>query len=131
MKILLILNLLILTIVLMSCSNSTDESCFSYSKAYVTNVDGPAIGNINEEIVLNVDFQVHNGCGNFNRFIDNKVGNTREIEVEAKYNNCLTCTQNLPIRTTNYTFQSSISGTFYLKFKSGTDEFIIDTLAIN
>lgn len=127
----LMLSFLVFTIIIVSCSNSNeDDNCVSYGAAVIFNVNGPSTGKVNEKINFEVDFYVFNGCGRFGRFVESTSENTRIIEVVAKYVGC-TCTQDLPKRTTNYTFQSSISGTYYLKFQSGQTEFIIDTLTIN
>jgi hypothetical protein len=69
----------------------------------VTSVNSPSTGSVSETINIEVSFQVFNGCGGFGKFIETQFNNTKNIEVEAIYQGCI-CTDDMPIRTTNYKF---------------------------
>ena len=115
-----------------SCNENDDKEndCISYKTEYVTSVNSSTTGMTNEIINIEVNFQVFNGCGRFGKFIEIVNGNTRVIEVEAKYVGCI-CTQETPIRTANYEFIASNAGEYELNFKSSPTEFITVKLTIN
>lgn len=110
--------------------DNKDELCITNEIEYVTSVDSPNTGNVNKIINIEVDFRVVNGCGTFGKFIEINNGNTRTIEVEAKYEGCI-CTQDEAIRTVNYAFTPTNTGNYELKFKSSPTEFITVNLTIN
>lgn len=133
-KIILIFPILILAL-LVGCSDDDDDDkneddCISSQIVYVTSVDSPTKGMVNEKINIEVNFQVYNGCGNFGKFIETKNNDTLNIEVEAKYEGCI-CTQKMPIRTVNYEFIPNKAGHYILNFKTSKTEFITINLAIN
>ncbi|TYC07644.1 hypothetical protein ES677_14965 [Bizionia gelidisalsuginis] len=116
-----------------SCNKNDDdkeEECIVNKTEYVISVNSPATGTVNQSITIEVNFGVSNGCGGFGKFIESENGNTRIIEVEAKYVGCI-CTQDAPIRTTNYEFITNTAGDYELKFKSSPTEFITVNLTIN
>lgn len=112
-----------------SCE-SNDNECIENHIAYVTSVNSPTIGMVNETINIEVKFGVSNGCGGFGKFIEAENGTTKYIEVEAKYVGCI-CTQNAPILTTNYKFIANKTGDYEFKFKSSPTEYITVNLTIN
>ncbi len=124
--------LIILSSGIISCDSDNDEEneCIEYEMSYVTSVDAPTSGTINESINIEVNFGVYNGCGGFGNFIETTNGNVRTIEVEAKYEGCI-CTQDAPIRAATYEFIATNSGDYELKFKSSPTEFITVNLTIN
>ncbi len=115
-----------------SCNNDDDkdEECISNQTEYITSVVSPNTGNVNQIMNIEVKFGVINGCGGLGKFIETNNGNTRTIEVEAKYEGCI-CTDDMPIRTVNYEFIPTNSGDYELKFKSSPTEFITVNLTIN
>lgn len=116
---------------LISCSDDDNENeCISSNTEYVISINSPTTGVVNETINIEVNFQVFNGCGGFGKFIETQNGNSRVIEVEAKYVGCI-CTQDAPIRTVNYEFTASSIGDYELNFKSSPTEFITANLTIN
>lgn len=123
---------LFLLLSLMSCDNDNDNNneCIENYIAYVTSVNSPNSGTVDESINIEVKFGVSNGCGGFGKFIETENGNTRTIEVEAKYVGCI-CTQNAPIITTNYKFIANNTGNYELNFKSSPTEYITVNLIIN
>lgn len=128
-KLKLILSALLL--VIFSCSKEEQENnCIENKIAYVSSINSPSTGTVNENINIEVSFGVNNGCGNFGKFIETQSGNTKTIEVEARYEGCI-CTMDAPTRKTNYVFKTQISGNYILKFKSSSTEYITVNLAIN
>lgn len=123
---------LFLLLSLISCDNDDDNNneCIENHIAYVTTVNSPNSGTVNETINIEVKFGVGNGCGGFGKFIETENGNTRIIEVEAKYVGCI-CTQNAPTITTNYEFIANNTGNYELNFKSSPTEYITVNLIIN
>lgn len=117
---------------LLSCNNdqAKDNQCISSKIEYVTSINSPTTAIVNEMINIEVNFRVFNGCGEFGKFIVTESGNSRVIEVEAKYVGCI-CTQDIPIRTTNYVFKASQAGEYELNFRSSPTEFITASLTIN
>jgi hypothetical protein len=121
---------MLICLLAMACK-SDDEKCVEYQRANVTDVSAPAMGSVNETIAIEVSFRVYNGCGVFERFIETENGNSRTIEVEAKYEGCAFCTQDTPIRNAVYEFTPQTPGEYELKFKSSPAEFITINLTIN
>ena len=124
--------LIILSILLsinISCSENDKSDCIDNKLAYVTSVNSPSNGVINEIINVEVNFQVNNGCGEFGEFIEKQNGNVRILEVKAIYVGCI-CTDNLPIRTVNYKFTTKIPGDYELRFKSSETNYITVNLLI-
>jgi hypothetical protein len=115
-----------------SCNkdDGNKEECITNNTEYITSVDSPETGTVHQVINIEVKFRVSNGCGGLGKFIEMNNGNTRTIEVEAKYEGCI-CTQDAPIRTVNYKFIRTNTGNYELKFKSSPSEFITANLSIN
>ena len=119
-------SLLILALTISCKSND----CFKSDPAYVTSVESPTIGKVNKTTSIEVDFQVHNGCGSFRKFIETKDNNISHIEIEAKYVGCM-CTQDIPTRTVAYKFTPKNAGNYELNFKSSSAEYITVNLTID
>ena len=124
--------LIFISSLLISCDKDDDKNkeCIEYEIGNVTTINAPTTGTVNETINIEVNFQVFNGCGRFGKFIETENENVKTIEVEAKYEGCI-CTQDIPIRTTNYEFTASNAGEYVLNFKSSPTEFITVNLIIN
>ncbi|MDX1827904.1 MAG: hypothetical protein R3342_00010 [Lutibacter sp.] len=112
-----------------SCSENDKNDCIENKLAYVTSVDSPSSGVINEIINIEVNFGVSNGCGQFGEFIETENRNVKIIEVKARYEGCV-CTQDAPIRTVNYEFATQTSGDYELRFKSNDTDYITVNLLI-
>ncbi len=133
MKVLNILVLIVISFLIVSCDNDDDENnddCIGYSIGYVTSVNAPDTGNVDETINIEVSFLVTNGCGRFERFLEAENGNIRTIEVEAKYQGCV-CPCAMEIRTANYEFTANSVGEYELNFKSSSTDYIATILTIN
>lgn len=132
MKLKALIFLLFISSSIIGCDKNDDQNkeCIEYDIGYVTSLNAPDTGSINETIIIEVNFQVFNGCGGFGKFIETEKGNVRTIEVEAKYKGCI-CTQNAPIRTVNYKFKATKKGEYKLNFKSSPTDFKSVILTIN
>ena len=131
-NIILLISIVIFGIV-MSCNddNNEEDECIINKIEYVTSINSPNTGTINDTVNIEVNFRVFNGCGRFGKFIESENGNIRNIEVEAEYEDCYYCTQAFESKTVNYEFKSTNSGNYELKFKSSPTEFITVNLTIN
>jgi len=101
--------------ILSSCNidQENEGECVSNKTEYVTSVNSPSTGSVSETINIEVSFQVFNGCGGFGKFIETQNNTTKNIEVEAIYQGCI-CTDDMPIRTTNYKFIPTRIGNYEL-----------------
>jgi hypothetical protein len=125
-----ILLIIISILTLSSCNkDSNEDNCIEYQTAYVTNVIAPTSGAINEELSIEAQFSVNNGCGNFSKFIEAGTGNSRTIVIQAKYEGCI-CTHAVETRNVNYFFRTQTPGVYEFKFKSDENEFIIVNITI-
>lgn len=129
-KFILLLSAIIFGLLAGCSDDDKNEECISSQIAFVTSVDDPKTGTVNKPLNIEVSFPVYNGCGGFGKFIEKKDGNTRVIEVEAKYVGCI-CTTDIPIRKVNYEFVTNKAGNYELKFKSSPTEYITINLTIN
>ncbi len=124
--------LFIISAIFVSC-NSDDNSSVPPTvtkESFVTEVSGPTEADRNQEVSIEVKFLVENECGSFNKFIEVRDGNTTNIEVEAKYIGT-DCDEEPVIKTEVYKFKSLIPGTFDLKFKKDSTEFITHTVVVD
>lgn len=116
-------------VVMAGCSKKESEPSddgAKYGNAFVDKIDK---ANTTADGATKVYFKVGSGCGQFDKFIETKEGNTRTINVQAVYRG-LVCTTDRPTRTTTYKLDTKTPGTYYLKFVSGENQFIIDTVVV-
>ncbi len=112
------------------CSkDKSDDECISYDVAYVTNVNAPNTGAINEKIPIKIDYYFNNSCGNFEDLSERVDGNSRTIEVNTKYVGCF-CLEVLVEETTTYNFETSVPGDYEFKFKTIENEYIVVVITI-
>ena len=73
-----------------ACDKDEDVSLLITKKSLVTEVTGATTGDVDQEISLDVTFNVDNLCGSFNKLYEETTDKTTVIEVEAKYigSNC-------------------------------------------
>lgn len=122
--------LLFVSINLSSCTDDeTGGDTLTLQREFVSAVTGPETGFINNPITLQVSFMADNACGSFNRFIETTAGNTKTIEVEAKYEGSQ-CATVLTSVVTPYTFNVIVPGTFTFRFKKSATEFIVHTVVV-
>lgn len=112
-----------------SCSDD-DSNDTSVSKvAHVTEVTGPAEGDVNQELSYVVRYSVDNACGEFQRYVESTAGTTKTVEVVARYsaNNCEAAAV---IKDTVYKFKPTAAGEYSLKFKKSATEFITKAVTV-
>ncbi|MDR6762277.1 hypothetical protein J2Y38_002488 [Flavobacterium sp. 2755] len=129
-----VLVVLFLSIAFVSCNNDDDEEPVnnSFSKtAFVTEIKGPATGKVNDELSYEISFVVDNGCGEFDKISEVKIGDVNGLQVIAKYPTGV-CTQQVPDpKKTAYKFKATAKGTFDIKFKKSATEFITKSVVID
>jgi hypothetical protein len=109
----------------------TDTSEYYYVTEYVIAVNSPTTGMVNETTNIEVLFRIGGStCYKSAEFIDTSNGNSRSIEIVAKYEYG-TCSSDAPIETITYQFITNNVGDYELKFKSSRTEFITINLTIN
>ena len=106
-----------------------DDKCISIVPAFVSEVNGPTTGAVNQDINLNVSFPCFNGCGQFETFEKSSNADTTIIKVFARYEGCV-CTMDAPTRTTTYTFRTAQAGTYHLKFMQTPTLFLVHSITI-
>ena len=116
---------------MVSCdkNDSKDNDCFEQETAYITTINAPRTGLINESIEIEVNFDLKNSCGRFKEFIESFDGDSRTVEVNAEYDGCI-CLHEIKSELATYLFKTSNTGEYELKFKSGEDEYIIAVITI-
>lgn len=128
MKYYLVLFLAFTTII--GCSkDKSDDECIQHELAIVTNVIAPNTGMINEKIPIQIDYYLKNSCGTFKDITERVDGNSRIIEINAKYVGCI-CLQALVEETATYNFETSVPGDYEFKFKSIENENIVVVITI-
>lgn len=98
------------------CEKNKNPNCVSYGTGYIFSVKGPDSASINENVLFDVKLAVMNGCGQFERFEEEREGNQIYIKAIAKYAGCI-CTQDIPQRQTSYTFKSATPGMYFFTFR--------------
>ncbi|WP_281322285.1 hypothetical protein [Flavobacterium aestivum] len=120
--------------VLTSCNKDDDSPStpeLITKNTFVTDVNGPTTGKVDETITLNVLFTVDNSCGDFNKFIDVTIDKEKGLQVQAKYPSAI-CDKRVPEpKTTTYKFKSSTKGSYQVKFRKSETEFKTHTIVIN
>lgn len=112
-----------------SCSSDDSGDTLTLQKEFVTAVTGPTTGAVNEDITLTVTYAVDNSCGQFNKYVQTVNGNTKTIEVEAKYVGT-DCGTTPATKTEPYKFKVIQAGTYVFKFKKSATEFITQTVVV-
>lgn len=113
---------------LFSCAEDLTE-CLSYENEPITAVVGPSIAAVGETVTFEVDFSMRNGCGSFERLVENVTGFTRMIAVQAKYEGCI-CHQAITERTVIYEFIPEAAGEYELHFRIAGGNFITKEVVV-
>ncbi|RPE07993.1 hypothetical protein EGT74_13025 [Chitinophaga lutea] len=114
-----------------SCEKDKKPKEYTYAPAPVMATDGVNTTTLGVPLKLTVHFQVHNGCGAFDRFVaEDKNADTTLVYVQARYPKDAMCTDNLPVLHTSYTFTPKKTGVHYLKFRGREGQFVIDTIMV-
>ncbi|KAF2515620.1 hypothetical protein [Flavobacterium foetidum] len=105
-----------------------DQVCIRYEQPRIISANVPDKGNINQSIPIKIKFEVLNGCGGFGTLSEVNSGNTKTIEIKAKYEGCY-CNQSIENIETTYNFIPSKAGTHIIKLLQPTGDFL--TYSIN
>ncbi len=119
----------VLVFAFLSCSEDTAGDCLRIESEQVIAVDAPETGKVNEQVQMQVSFNVRNGCGNFEKFAESGSDLSRTVEAIARYEGCV-CAQYIKNITVNYTFTPQAPGDYEFKFVSGENETIMVNLSI-
>ena len=124
----LMISILLTVVLFFGC---TDTSEYYYVTEYVIAVNSPTTGMVNETSNIEVLFRISgSSCYKSAEFIETSNGNSRNIEIVAKYEGDV-CTFDAPIETITYQFITNNVGDYELKFKSSPTESITINLTIN
>jgi hypothetical protein len=111
--------------------NDDNNNCVSETVVPIDTVlAASTIGNVNQPITITVNFTVNNGCGAFNRFIENRNGHIITVDVEARFTGCI-CTLALQELTEVYSFTVDTPGDYELRFVTVNGAFIPINLTFN
>ncbi|GGF07824.1 hypothetical protein [Hymenobacter cavernae] len=114
---------------LASCSLGSENTCRGSAVTYIAQATGPRTSRANEDVKFTVSFAAENSCGKFDKFIQERVGDSVKVALSVSYDGCV-CTQvAVPIQA-DYTFKPTQPGTYYLKFLSGPTTYTVDTLTV-
>lgn len=119
--------LLLLVLILFSCGDDREE-CLGYENAPITNVAGPSTATVGETVAFEVEFSMRNGCGAFERIVENTTAFTRMIAVEAEYEGCA-CYQ-VVVENVTYDFTPEYSGIYELNFRTVNGDHIVKTVTV-
>lgn len=114
---------------LSSCSSDDGGETIIIKNSYLTSVDGPVTGTVNQEITLTTKYVIENSCGQFEKFNEVQNGNSKTIDVQVKYTgeNCTTASTEV---TTPYKFTVIAPGTYTFKFKRNASQFITHVVTV-
>ncbi|WP_296151021.1 hypothetical protein [uncultured Flavobacterium sp.] len=114
---------------LASCNNDDGGETIMLKNSYLTSVEGPVTGTVNQKITLTTKYIAENGCGAFNQFNELQNGTTKTIDVQVKYTGA-NCGSTPTEITTPYTFEVIEPGTYTFKFKKNASQFITHVVTI-
>jgi len=97
----------------------------------ITSVAGPTTGAVNTDIVLTVTYPFRDGCDAIERFEESRWGKTVTIKgITKPVDKGAFCTQNAGLRTMEYKFKASTTGTYELRFLKPDNTTVNHTIAI-
>jgi PBP1b-binding outer membrane lipoprotein LpoB len=114
---------------LTACSNDDDQPQEVTKTSFVSAIAGPTTGIPNQELSFTVSYAVENNCGTFNKFVETTVENTKQIELQSKYEGT-GCGTTPVTKTTTYKMKPTAEGTYILKFKKTASEFVTQTIVV-
>lgn len=115
---------------LFACSSDDGGELILIKRQSITAVEGPIEGTPGQEITLTVSYQVDNSCGAFERFSETVNGNSKTINIEARYTGS-DCGNTVITKTQPYNVTIIQAGTYNFKFRKSDTEFIMHTIIID
>ena len=114
---------------LTGCLSNNANTCSQTLTAPASTVAGPKTVAVNQPATFLINYPIESPCGKSNGALEQVIGTTRYVGVQVVYDGC-----NCPLLTsqsqTSYTFTPTQVGTYFLKFSSGTNAYITDTLVV-
>jgi hypothetical protein len=121
--------ILFVAVSLTSCSKDDDQPQVVTKLSLVSAITGPTTGTPNQELSFTITYAVENNCGVFNKFVETTTENTKQIEVQTKYEGT-SCGTTPATKTTTYKMKPTAEGTYILKFKKTATEFLTQTIVV-
>ena len=113
-----------------ACNNDDGGEAILVKRQSITAVEGLTEGTVGQEITLTVSYQVDNACGVFERFSETVNGNSKTINIEARYTGA-DCGNTVTIKTQPYKVTIIQAGTYVFKFRKSETEFVTHTIVIS
>ena len=129
-------NLVILSVValgasfLTSCLTTQEPTCNSTAYAPIVSAIGPNKTGVNQPIVFAVGYTLGSDCGKLNEVVAATNGNIVQVGVTGTYTGCA-CNTTTTVSQTTYQFLAPTAGTYYVRFLTGNNTFITDTVVVN
>lgn len=114
---------------LTSCSNDDGGETIIFKNSFLTSVEGPETGLVNQEITLTTKYVIENGCGQFEKFNEIQNGNNKTIDVNVKYTGA-NCGNTSTEVSAPYKFMVNQAGTYIFKFKKSASQFITHVVVV-
>ncbi|MFC6095208.1 hypothetical protein ACFPVY_00995 [Flavobacterium qiangtangense] len=113
-----------------ACSNDDGGEAILVKRQSITAVEGLTEGIVGQEITLTVSYEVDNACGVFERFSETVNGNSKTINIEARYTGA-DCGNTVTTKTQTYKVTIIQAGTYVFKFRKSETEFVTHTIVIS
>ncbi len=110
-------------------SETFDQICLRTEHANVLSANVPASGIINQNIPIDITFEIINGCGAFGNIVETISGTTTTLVVNAKYEGCI-CTQVMGELNTTYNFIPTATGVNTIKIQQPNGQFLSYSIVI-
>jgi hypothetical protein len=117
------------TLFAFQCNKPHEAVCIYDEFAPIASANVPDSGLVNTNIPIPIQYNISNGCGHFLNMEETIQGNTRKINVNARYEGCV-CTMVFMTLDTVYNFNANTLGTYYLNFNQGNNNFLRDSITI-
>ena len=121
-----------LSVALVSCDDEPEvaENCVNYKRSKISEVvlEDTTV-NVNEDLPIELTYELVNSCGNFYDFEVNRDVNNYVIKVKSKYEGC-TCNEMISSKNTTYYFRSTQTGVYTLHFSVSNDQYITKTVTV-
>jgi hypothetical protein len=121
----------LLMLVSISCSKEdAKQDTNQLSLKLLQKVEGPTSANRSAQVTLNVFWYYSSGCDVFSKFEETRQGNVITIQSLGYYAEGI-CTMDAGVKTKPYTFVSSQSGVFELRFLNKDSSVISHFITVN
>jgi hypothetical protein len=122
-----LISILLFTLLLWGCESEDPDIV---DLGVITNVSGPASGEVNEDIIFKIDFYAINGCGSFHSITCSQNGNRTFVQANVKYSGSV-CPDILIEFQEDFVFRTTQVGVYTLVFNNSFYDDITYTITIN